>query len=199
MKPSCNINKFCKIAQNSIIYEVTDGKLAIMDKDGTMGFLTYTDSEVVRNSYGDILDTLSIKKVEMEKREGLIDLLCKFIYTTEDVYSVTNTGILCPHIRMDGIYTSIIPLRVNQPEEMDKSIVFKYVASDKLAPFDYERMIGTRNPFSSVVVVCRDCFGVIAPIKMTDISSELYDKFQELTENLRMWAKIKEINKEDHS
>lgn len=145
-----NLNKFCKAADNDIIFEETSNAVTLCDRHGTIALRILKDLKKPCT----ILDQLRAKsKVKITEVAGLADKIRHFLHNE---VNVCDTGIRLPV--SDRLKTRCAVLRI--AEGCD----FKYVNEIYMDVFDPELIYTKENVYSPIVVLCSGCYGVVSPV-----------------------------------
>lgn len=155
MKTTYNLNKFCKAADNDILFEETSNAVTLCNKHGIIALCILKDLRKPCT----ILDQLRAKsKVKVAEVAGLTDKIRRFIHNEGDALNVCDTGIRLPVA--DRLKTRCAALRI--AEGCD----FKYVNEIYMDVFEPELLYTTKDVYSPIVALCLGCYGIVFPVKV---------------------------------
>ena len=169
MKTTYNLNKFCKVADNDILYEETSNAVTLCDKHGIIALCILKDPQKPCT----ILDQLRAKsKVKVAEVAGLTDKIRHFIHNEGDALNVCDTGIRLPVA--DKLKTRCAALQIAE------GCNFKYVNEIYMDVFEPEFIYTKENVYSPIVALCLGCYCVVFPV--------MVDKKQLPTEHINALA-----------
>lgn len=169
MKTTYNLNKFCKAADNDILFEETSNAVTLCEKHGIIALSILKDPRKPCT----ILDQLRAKsKVKVTEAAGLTEKIRHLIHNEGGALNVCDTGIRLPVA--DKLKTRCAVLRI--AEGCD----FKYVNEIYMDVFEPEVIYTTENVYSPIVALCLGCCGVVFPV--------MVDKNQLPTEHINALA-----------
>lgn len=158
MKTSYNLSKFCKAADNDILFEETSNAVTLCDRCGIIALCILKDPEKPCT----ILDQLRAKsKVKVAEVAGLTDKIRHFIHNEGDALNVCDTGIRLPVA--DKLKTRCAALRI--AEGCD----FKYVNEIYMDVFEPVIIYTTENAYAPIVALCLGCYGVVFPVMVDKV------------------------------
>ena len=155
MKTTYNLNKFCKAADNDIIYEETADAIAVCDKKGAIGMYIIKEPGKPCTVLDQLRTKKSVKVAEAAK--GLANTLRSFVFAKVEHLNARDTEIRIP-VRTCGIKRMVAAIQICE------DCSFKFIDEKYMGIFDYDLLSTTENKNSPLVAVCMDCFGIVCPV-----------------------------------
>lgn len=150
-KRSFNIGKLMKAAHNEFFYEQDGDTVYLADKRGRVA---------IQTDYL-ILAELEKRGAKLDNQNKSLKQICKSLLDKKGIFVYKNTGIQFPYWdSLDG-KKNLVMFR-----DYDATYSVKMADVQFVDIFDPEVITGGQSSNDPFLMICKDCYGFIFPVKM---------------------------------
>lgn len=150
-KRSFNIGKLMKAAHSEFFYEQDGDTVYLADKRGRVAIQT------------DYLILMELEKrgAKLDNQNKSLKQICKSLLDKKGIFVYKNTGIQLPYWdSLDG-KKNLVMFR-----DYDEVYSVKMADVQYVDIFDPEVITGGKSSYDPILMICKDCYGFIFPVKM---------------------------------